>query len=98
MRRRPRCHALSKRQHERDRPHHPGEFLPRRDLHLLLRGRVHPLPPLLTRTRFPASSRRRDAPPAMTSTTARTTTITYDDRTVRQFMIASIAWGIVGML
>ena len=27
-----------------------------------------------------------------------TTTITYDDRSVRRFMIASIAWGIVGML
>ncbi len=27
-----------------------------------------------------------------------TTTITYDDRSVRRFMTASIAWGIVGML
>ena len=27
-----------------------------------------------------------------------TTSITYDDKTVRQFMIASIFWGIVGML
>ncbi|BCX50050.1 hypothetical protein HAHE_39580 [Haloferula helveola] len=27
-----------------------------------------------------------------------TTTITYDDKTVRQFMIASIFWGIIGML
>jgi cytochrome c oxidase cbb3-type subunit I/II len=27
-----------------------------------------------------------------------TTTITYDDRSVRRFMIASIAWGIIGML
>lgn len=26
------------------------------------------------------------------------TTITYDDTAVRQFMIASIIWGIVGML
>jgi cytochrome c oxidase cbb3-type subunit I/II len=34
----------------------------------------------------------------MNTATARTTTITYDDRTVRQFMIASIVWGIVGML
>ncbi|MEP4078240.1 cytochrome-c oxidase, cbb3-type subunit I [Haloferula sp.] len=33
-----------------------------------------------------------------TSATAPTTTITYDDKTVRQFMIASIIWGIVGML
>ena len=34
----------------------------------------------------------------MNTATTRTTTITYDDRTVRQFMIASIVWGIVGML
>ncbi|RYD65520.1 MAG: cytochrome-c oxidase, cbb3-type subunit I [Verrucomicrobiaceae bacterium] len=34
----------------------------------------------------------------MNTATAKTTTITYDDRTVRQFMIASIVWGIVGML
>jgi cytochrome c oxidase cbb3-type subunit I/II len=27
-----------------------------------------------------------------------TTTITYDDRSVRRFMIASIGWGIIGML
>lgn len=27
-----------------------------------------------------------------------TTTITYDDKSVRHFMIASIAWGIIGML
>ena|SRR6187402_3112974 len=27
-----------------------------------------------------------------------TTTITYDDRSVRRFMIASVAWGIIGML
>ena len=27
-----------------------------------------------------------------------TTTITYDDKSVRRFMIASIIWGIVGML
>ncbi len=27
-----------------------------------------------------------------------TTTITYDDKSVRRFMIASIAWGIIGML
>ena len=33
----------------------------------------------------------------MTSTTTKTT-IEYDDTPVRQFMIASIAWGIVGML
>ncbi len=33
-----------------------------------------------------------------TSATAPTTTITYDDKSVRQFMIASIIWGIVGML
>jgi cytochrome c oxidase cbb3-type subunit I/II len=34
----------------------------------------------------------------MNTATSKTTTITYDDRTVRQFMIASIVWGIVGML
>jgi cytochrome c oxidase cbb3-type subunit I/II len=34
----------------------------------------------------------------MNAATANTTTITYDDRTVRQFMIASIVWGLVGML
>ena len=34
----------------------------------------------------------------MNTASATTTTITYDDRTVRQFMIASIVWGIVGML
>ncbi|HEY1122495.1 MAG TPA: cytochrome-c oxidase, cbb3-type subunit I [Haloferula sp.] len=34
----------------------------------------------------------------MNTAAAKTTTITYDDRTVRQFMIASIVWGIVGML
>ena len=27
-----------------------------------------------------------------------TTSITYDDKSVRRFMIASIAWGIIGML
>ena len=27
-----------------------------------------------------------------------TTSITYDDKTVRRFMTASIIWGIVGML
>src|SRR5436189_3580331 len=32
------------------------------------------------------------------TTTATKTTIEYDDTPVRQFMIASIAWGIVGML
>jgi cytochrome c oxidase cbb3-type subunit I/II len=34
----------------------------------------------------------------MSSQTSKTTTITYDDRSVRYFMIASIIWGIVGML
>ncbi|BCU78523.1 cytochrome-c oxidase, cbb3-type subunit I [Luteolibacter sp. LG18] len=29
---------------------------------------------------------------------ARTTTITYDDRSVRQFLTASVVWGLVGML
>jgi len=33
-----------------------------------------------------------------TAATADTTTIQYDDKTVRQFMIASLVWGIVGML
>ena len=32
------------------------------------------------------------------ASSANTTTITYDDRSVRHFMIASIIWGIVGML
>ena len=32
------------------------------------------------------------------TTSANKTTIEYDDTPVRQFMIASIAWGIVGML
>jgi cbb3-type cytochrome oxidase subunit 1 len=27
-----------------------------------------------------------------------TTSITYDDKSVRRFMIASLVWGIVGML
>ena len=27
-----------------------------------------------------------------------TTNITYDDKTVRHFMIASIFWGVIGML
>ncbi|MGE9270048.1 MAG: cbb3-type cytochrome c oxidase subunit I, partial [Verrucomicrobiales bacterium] len=34
----------------------------------------------------------------MSTATANTTTITYDDKTVRQFMIFSIIWGLVGML
>ncbi|MBK1828990.1 cytochrome-c oxidase, cbb3-type subunit I [Haloferula rosea] len=34
----------------------------------------------------------------MSTATAKTTTITYDDKTVRQFMIFSIIWGVVGML
>jgi len=34
----------------------------------------------------------------MTQAPTRTTTITYDDKSVRYFMIASIVWGIVGML
>ena len=32
------------------------------------------------------------------NSTAHKTTIEFDDRTVRHFMIASIIWGIVGML
>jgi cbb3-type cytochrome oxidase subunit 1 len=33
----------------------------------------------------------------MTTATANTTTITYDDKTVARFVWASIFWGVIGM-
>jgi hypothetical protein len=89
--------------HGRSRHHDSGQFLFGRNLRRLLRDGSALQGKLEFRARFPAATGFEDSrqtPPlnVFPASHPMTTTITYDNRTVRRFMTASIFWGIIGML
>ena len=66
------------------------------NFHRLLHPGAQALEAFLARARFVTAAGR--SFPRSTKMTSKIRTITYDDTSVRHFMIASIAWGIIGML